>query len=36
VEVYAAGNMTHEMLHLAYVAEDMGIQFPKPAILQAL
>jgi hypothetical protein len=34
VEVYAAGNMTHEMLHLSYVAEDMGIKFPKPAILQ--
>jgi len=34
VEVYAAGNMTHEMLHLSYVAEDMGIKFPAPAILQ--
>ena len=34
VEVYAAGNMPHEMLHLSYVAEDMGIKFPKPAILQ--
>ena len=33
-EIYAAGNATMDFLHLSYVSEEMGIQFPKPFILQ--
>jgi hypothetical protein len=29
-EVYCAGNATMDFLHLSYVAEEMGIPFPKP------
>ena len=33
-EVYAAGNATFEFLHLSYTAEEMGIPFPKPMVMQ--
>ena len=33
-EVYAAGNATFEFLHLSYTADEMGIPFPQPLILQ--
>ena len=33
-EIYAAGNATHECLHLSYIADEMGIDFPKPIPLQ--
>jgi hypothetical protein len=33
-EVYAAANATHEILELSYAADDAGIDFPQPAILQ--
>jgi hypothetical protein len=33
-EIYAAANATFEMLHLSYVAEEMGIDFPKPIVLE--
>ena len=33
-EVYAAGNATYEILHLSYAADECGIDFPKPAIVQ--
>jgi hypothetical protein len=33
-EIYAAGNATLDFLHLSYVAEEMGIPFPKPFNLQ--
>ena len=31
---YAAGNATCEMLQLSYIAEEIGMSFPKPAILE--
>ena len=33
-EIYAAGNATHECLHLSYIADEAGIDFPKPIPLQ--
>jgi hypothetical protein len=30
-EVYAAGNCTYDFLHLAHVAEEMNIDFPRPS-----
>ena len=33
-EVYAAGNATFEFLHLSYTASEMGIDFPKPIMMQ--
>jgi len=33
-EIYAAGNASQEILHLSYVAEEMGLDFPRPAVLQ--
>lgn len=33
-EVYAAGNATFEFLHLSYTADEMGIPFPKPLLMQ--
>ena len=33
-EVYAAANATHELLELSYAADDCGITFPKPDVLQ--
>ena len=33
-EVYAAGNATFEFLHLSYTADEMGIDFPKPIMMQ--
>jgi hypothetical protein len=33
-EVYSAANATHEILELSYAADDAGIEFPQPAILQ--
>ena len=27
-EIYAAGNATHECLHLSHIADEMGIDFP--------
>ena len=32
-EIYAAGNAACEMLQLSYMAEEIGMSFPKPAIL---
>jgi len=33
-EIHAAGNATHESLHLSCIADEMGIDFPKPIPLQ--
>jgi len=33
-EVYSAANATFDALHMSYVADEMGIQFPKPFYLQ--
>ena len=33
-EIYVAGNATKDILHLSYVAEEIGIPFPKPFKLQ--
>ncbi len=33
-EVYAAANATYEFLHLSYVSDEMGIDFPLPMKLQ--
>jgi hypothetical protein len=33
-EIYAAANATYEFLHLSYVAEEMGLDFPLPFELQ--
>jgi len=33
-EIYGAGNATKDLLHLSYVAEEIGIPFPKPVKLQ--
>jgi hypothetical protein len=33
-EVYAAANATFEFLHLSYVADELGIDFPVPFTLQ--
>ena len=33
-EIYAAGNATMGFMHLSYVAEEMGLEFPKPFKLQ--
>lgn len=33
-EIYAAGNATFEFLHLSYTADEMGIPFPKPILMQ--
>ena len=32
-EIYAAGNAACEMLQLSYIADEVGVDFPKPAIL---
>ena len=32
-EIYAAGNATCEMLQLSYIADEVGIDFPKPDVL---
>ena len=34
VEIYCAGNATSEVIRLSYVADEMGLHFPKPAKLQ--
>ena len=33
-EIYAAANATFEAMHLSYVADEMGINFPSPIELQ--
>ena len=33
-EVYAASNATFEFLHLSYTADEMGIPYPKPNMMQ--
>ena len=33
-EIYCAANATYEFLHLSYIADEMGLQFPSPIILQ--
>ena len=33
-EIYAAANATFDILHHSYCVDEMGIQFPKPIILQ--
>ena len=33
-EIYAAGNATHECLHLSYIVDEMDMDFPKPIPLQ--
>ena len=33
-EIYAAGNATQECLHLSYVVDEMGMDFPQPIPLQ--
>ena len=33
-EIYAAGNMTQEMLYMSYVADEMGLKFPETSMLQ--
>jgi len=33
-EVYCAANATYEFLHLSYIVDEMGIQFPAPIKLQ--
>jgi hypothetical protein len=33
-EIYAAANATYEMLQLSYIADELGIPFPKPMLLQ--
>ena len=33
-EIYGAGNATQDILHLSYIAEEMGLPFPKPFVLQ--
>ena len=30
-EIYAAGNATQECLHLSYVVDEMGMDFPQPS-----
>ena len=35
-EVYAAANATFEFLHLSYVVDELGIDFPVPFTLQTL
>ena len=30
VEIYAAANATFEFLHMSYVADELGVAFPKP------
>jgi hypothetical protein len=32
-EVYAAGNATQDAMYLSYVADEMGVVFPKPFVL---
>jgi hypothetical protein len=34
VEIYCAGNAANDVLHLSYVADEMGLHFPKPAKLK--
>ena len=34
VEIYAAGNATMDILGLSYVVEEMGMEFPRPFILE--
>lgn len=34
VEIFVAGNATKDILHLSYVADEIGIPFPKPFKLQ--
>ena len=34
VELYGAANATDEMLHLSYIADEIGLKFPKPIPLQ--
>ena len=33
-EVCAAGNATHECLHLSHIVDEMGVNFTKPIPLQ--
>lgn len=33
-EVYAAANATIEFLHLSYTSDEMGLDFPRPLMLQ--
>ena len=33
-EIYGAANATFELLHLSYIADEMGMDFPKPIVLQ--
>ena len=33
-EIYCAGNATMDFLHLSHVADEMGVKFPKPFLLQ--
>ena len=33
-EVYAAGNCTYNFLHLAHVASEMALDFPRPFKIQ--
>ena len=33
-EVYAAGNASIEMMHISYVADELGIECPRPMYLQ--
>ena len=33
-EIYAAANATYEFLHLSYIAEEIGLDFPLPFALQ--
>ena len=33
-EIFCAGNATQDFLHLSYVADEMGLAFPKPFKLQ--
>ena len=33
-EVYAAGNCTYDFLHLAHVASEMALDFPRPFKIQ--
>ena len=33
-EVYSAGNAAMDLMHLSYVVDEMGMDFPKPVFLQ--
>jgi len=33
-ETYAAGNATHDMLQMSYIAEELNIEFPSPMVLE--